>query len=118
MLVLALLAALVAFKFALIALLARAFGVFAGRGAARRPGARAGRGIRLRAARAGGLAGVVDDALGQPLLAAMVLSMIATPFMIGASNRIVLRFASSEWMLRSLADAPGRGAVARRPSAT
>jgi CPA2 family monovalent cation:H+ antiporter-2 len=45
----------------------------------------------------------VDDALGQPLLAAMVLSMIATPFMIGASNRIVLRFARSEWMLRSLA---------------
>jgi CPA2 family monovalent cation:H+ antiporter-2 len=45
----------------------------------------------------------VDDALGQPLLAAMVLSMIATPFMIGASNRIVLRFASSEWMLQSLA---------------
>jgi CPA2 family monovalent cation:H+ antiporter-2 len=46
---------------------------------------------------------VIGEPLGQPLLAAMVLSMIATPFMIGASNRIVLRFASSEWMLRSLA---------------
>jgi CPA2 family monovalent cation:H+ antiporter-2 len=32
----------------------------------------------------------------------MILSMIATPFLIGASNRIVLRFATSEWMLRSL----------------
>jgi len=28
--------------------------------------------------------------------------MIATPFLINASNRIVLRFATSEWMLRSL----------------
>ncbi len=103
LLVLALLAALVAFKFALVALLARAFGVTPG-GALR---------IGLALAQGGefgfvllaqaSLAGVVDDALGQPLLAAMVLSMIATPFMIGASNRIVLRFASSEWMLRSLA---------------
>ena len=42
------------------------------------------------------------DALVQPLLAAMILSMIATPFLIGASDRIVLRFANSEWMLRSL----------------
>jgi CPA2 family monovalent cation:H+ antiporter-2 len=32
----------------------------------------------------------------------MILSMIATPFLIAASDRIVLRFTSSEWMLRSL----------------
>ncbi len=38
----------------------------------------------------------------QALLAAMVLSMIATPFVIAASNRIVLRFTRSEWMLRAL----------------
>jgi monovalent cation:H+ antiporter-2, CPA2 family len=44
----------------------------------------------------------VGPALSQPLLAAMILSMVATPFLIGASDRIVLRFASSEWMLRSL----------------
>ncbi len=103
LLVLALLAALVAFKFALVALLARAFGVTPG-GALRTALALAQGGefgfVLLAQA---SLAGVVDDALGQPLLAAMVLSMIATPFMIGASNRIVLRFASSEWMLRSLA---------------
>ena len=45
---------------------------------------------------------MVGDTLGQPLLAAMILSMIATLFLIGASDRIVLRFASSEWLLRSL----------------
>jgi CPA2 family monovalent cation:H+ antiporter-2 len=102
LLVLALLALLVAFKFALIGVLARAFG--------KAPGA------SLRAALAlaqggefgfvllaqAGATGVVADALGQPLLAAMILSMIATPFLIGASDRIVLRFANSEWMLRSL----------------
>jgi CPA2 family monovalent cation:H+ antiporter-2 len=32
----------------------------------------------------------------------MILSMLATPFMIAASDRIVLRFARSEWMARSL----------------
>jgi CPA2 family monovalent cation:H+ antiporter-2 len=44
----------------------------------------------------------VGESLAQPLLAAMVISMLVTPFLIGASDRIVLRFASSEWMLRSL----------------
>ena len=38
----------------------------------------------------------------QALLAAMVLSMIATPFAIAASDRIVLRFTRSEWMQRAL----------------
>jgi len=38
----------------------------------------------------------------QALLAAMVLSMIATPFVIAASDRIVMRFTRSEWMLRAL----------------
>jgi len=103
LLVLALLTVLVAFKFALIALLARAFGVSPG-GALRVALALAQGGefgfVLLAQASA---AGAVGDTLGQPLLAAMVLSMIATPFMIGASNRVVLRFASSEWMLRSLA---------------
>ncbi|MGH8704518.1 MAG: NAD-binding protein, partial [Burkholderiales bacterium] len=49
-----------------------------------------------------GATGIVSDALLQALLAAMVVSMIATPFLIGASDRIVLRLSSSEWMLRSL----------------
>jgi len=38
-----------------------------------------------------------------PLLASMVLSMLATPFIIMASNRIVMRLSSSDWLLQSLA---------------
>jgi CPA2 family monovalent cation:H+ antiporter-2 len=49
-----------------------------------------------------GAAGIVADALLQPLLAAMIVSMLATPFVIAASDRIVLRLSRSEWMLRSL----------------
>jgi CPA2 family monovalent cation:H+ antiporter-2 len=101
-LVVVLLALLVAFKFALIGLLARLFG--ASPGASLRTAlalAQGGEFGFVLLAQAGS-AGVVSEALGQPLLAAMVLSMMATPFLIGASNRIVLRFATSEWMLRSL----------------
>jgi CPA2 family monovalent cation:H+ antiporter-2 len=47
-------------------------------------------------------AGVVSEAVLQPLLAAMILSMLATPFIIAASDRIVMRLSRSEWMLRSL----------------
>jgi CPA2 family monovalent cation:H+ antiporter-2 len=49
-----------------------------------------------------GAAGVVAPALLQPFLAAMILSMLAAPFVIGASDAIVLRVSRSEWMLRSL----------------
>jgi CPA2 family monovalent cation:H+ antiporter-2 len=101
-LVLLLLVLLVGLKFALIALLARAFG--GAPGAALRSGLALAQGgefgfVLLSQA---GAAGVLDERLGQPLLAAMVLSMVAAPFLIGASNRIVMRFATSEWMLRSL----------------
>ncbi|HEY6966266.1 MAG TPA: monovalent cation:proton antiporter-2 (CPA2) family protein, partial [Burkholderiales bacterium] len=101
-LVLTLLLGLVGFKFALVGGLARAFG--AAPGSALRVGLALAQGgefgfVLLAQA---GAAGAIDDALRQPLLAAMILSMIATPFLIGASNRIVLRFAQSEWMLRSL----------------
>ncbi|MEO8145227.1 MAG: cation:proton antiporter [Betaproteobacteria bacterium] len=97
-----LLVLLVAFKFALISALARAFGATSG--AALRTALALAHGgefgfVLLALA---GAAGVVADGLGQPLLAAMILSMMATPFLIGASNRIVLRFATSEWMMRSL----------------
>jgi monovalent cation:H+ antiporter-2, CPA2 family len=37
-----------------------------------------------------------------PILASMVLSMLATPFVIMYSNRIVLRLVSAEWMSQSL----------------
>lgn len=46
--------------------------------------------------------GVVDQELVQIVFAAMVLSMLAAPFLILYSDRLVLRLARSEWMLRSL----------------
>ncbi|MGH8724033.1 MAG: cation:proton antiporter [Burkholderiales bacterium] len=47
-------------------------------------------------------AGIVPEPLLQALLAAMIVSMLATPFVIAASDGIVLRLSRSEWMLRSL----------------
>ena len=101
-LVLALLALLVALKLALIAALARAFG--AAPGPALRTGLALAQGgefgfVLIAQADA---AGVLAGGTGQALLAAMILSMMATPFLIRASDRIVLRFATSEWLLRSL----------------
>jgi CPA2 family monovalent cation:H+ antiporter-2 len=96
------LAALMLAKFALIALLARAFG--APPGTSLRVGlalAQGGEFGFVLLAQAHG-AEVVSDALRQVLLAAIVLSMLATPFVIAASDRLVLRLARSEWMLRSL----------------
>ena len=46
--------------------------------------------------------GLVPPELFTPVLAAMVLSMLATPFIIMASNRIVMRLVASEWMQQSL----------------
>ena len=101
-LVAACLAGLVVFKFALVGALARAFGLASGT-ALRSALALAQAGefgfVLLTQA---GASGVVGEALAQPLLAAMVLSMAAAPFLVAASDRIVLRFAASEWMLRSL----------------
>jgi CPA2 family monovalent cation:H+ antiporter-2 len=37
-----------------------------------------------------------------PVLASMVLSMLATPFIVMYSNRIVLRLISSDWLLQSV----------------
>jgi CPA2 family monovalent cation:H+ antiporter-2 len=50
-----------------------------------------------------GIAGIVPQPLLQPMLAAMIVSMLATPFVIAASDRIVLRLSRAEWMQRSLA---------------
>jgi CPA2 family monovalent cation:H+ antiporter-2 len=43
-----------------------------------------------------------EPALAQAAIAGMVLSMLAGPFLIQHSDRIVLRVSGSEWMLRSL----------------
>ena len=100
--VLGALALLMGTKFALIGLLARAFG--AQPGTALRIGlalAQGGEFGFVLLAQAFG-AEVVSAAMQQTLLAATVLSMLASPFLIDASDRIVLRLARSEWMQRSL----------------
>lgn len=45
---------------------------------------------------------LVPPALMNPVLASMVLSMLATPFIIMYSNRIVMKLVSSEWLQQSL----------------
>ena len=46
--------------------------------------------------------GLVQPALMNPILAAMVLSMLATPFLIMHSNRIVMKLVASDWLQQSL----------------
>lgn len=45
---------------------------------------------------------LVPPQLLNPILASMVLSMIATPFIIQWSNRIVMKLVASEWLVQSL----------------
>ena len=90
-------------KFVLVAALARVYG--AGPGVALRTG--------LYLAQAGEF-GFVLLTLGaehkliatqwlSPVLASMVLSMMATPLLILYSNRIVLRFSATDWLMQSVA---------------
>lgn len=101
-LVLALLALPLFFKLTLVTVLARRLG--ASKGVSLRTG--------LYLAQAGEFGFVllslaqnsklIPAALMNPILASMVLSMVATPFIIMHSNRIVMKLVSSEWMLQSL----------------
>jgi len=90
------------FKFGLVVALVRAFGASAG--TAVRAGvwlAQAGEfGFVLLALGIG--AGLVSDAALQPVLAAMLLSMLASPLLIEQANRIALRLSSQEWLHRSM----------------
>ena len=45
---------------------------------------------------------LVPPSLMNPILASMVISMLATPFIIQWSNRIVMKLVASEWMMQSL----------------
>ena len=45
---------------------------------------------------------LVPQALMNPIMASMVLSMLVTPFIILYSNRIVMKLVASEWMQQSL----------------
>jgi len=49
----------------------------------------------------GGLEGV-PDVVEQVVLTALVLSMLAAPFIVQSSERVVMRFVASEWLLRSM----------------
>lgn len=46
--------------------------------------------------------GLIEAATLNPILASMVLSMLATPFIIMYSNPLVMRLVSSEWLHQSL----------------
>lgn len=46
--------------------------------------------------------GLLSASLLSPILAGMVLSMLATPFIIMHSNRIVLKLVASDWLQQSL----------------
>lgn len=45
---------------------------------------------------------LVPDTLFNPILASMVLSMLATPFIIMSSNWLVMKLVSNEWLQQSL----------------
>jgi len=89
-------------KFAIIALLAKAFG--SSDGVAMRTGlalAQAGEfGFVLLNLASGSK--LIDPFLIQLVLASMVLSMLAAPFMIANMDKIVMKVAANEWMMQSL----------------
>lgn len=92
----------VLFKLVLVAGLSRAFG--SGNGTALRTAlalAQAGEFGLVLVSLAGGL-GVLDEELAQTVTAAMLLSLIGAPFIIHYSDRLVMRWSASEWMMRSL----------------
>lgn len=45
---------------------------------------------------------LIEASLLQPVLAAMVLSMLATPFILQRSDAIVRRWSANEWMMRAM----------------
>jgi len=102
-LTLALTALLVTLKFALIAVLSRVLG--SAPGAALRTGlalAQAGEFSLVLIVQAQSFA-LLDRDVTQLLVAAMLLSMLAAPFLIQASDKLALRWSTTEWMLRSIA---------------
>jgi CPA2 family monovalent cation:H+ antiporter-2 len=93
----------VLFKAGLVSLLAKVFG--APTGVALRTGlylAQAGEFgfVLLKLAQENGL---MPPRMNSPILTAMILSMLATPFIIQYSNRIVLKLSSNDWLLQSVA---------------
>ena len=101
--VVALFALQIMLKSVVTALLSRAFGAA--------PGTSVRTGLALAQAGEFGLvlatlataAGVVSAEAMQPVLASMLLTMFAAPFVIQSSDKIAMRFTRSEWMQQSLA---------------
>ena len=103
LLVVALLVIPFVLKFGLIAIVARWFG--APSGVAIRTGlglAQGGEFGFVLLNQAGALK-LIDPGFVQLILAAMVLSMLATPFVLANADRIVMRLSRNEWMQQSLA---------------
>jgi CPA2 family monovalent cation:H+ antiporter-2 len=103
LLVLLLLIGPLIFKFGLIALLSRLFG--SSPGISIRTGlclAQAGEFGFVLLNQIDGL-DLIDPALSQAVLAAMLLSMFGAPFLIHHSDQIAMRFSTNEWLLQSLA---------------
>ena len=103
-LVLGLTVAPVLFKFVIVTLLARAFG--AAPGIALRTGlylAQAGEFGFVLLALATEQHALLPAHLQSPVLASMVLSMLATPLIVMYSNRIVMRLSASDWLMQSVA---------------
>ncbi|MEO8526897.1 MAG: NAD-binding protein, partial [Caldimonas sp.] len=102
-LVLALTILPVLFKFALVTALARLFGAA--------PGTAIRTGLYLAQAGEFGFVllalaterGLLPETLQTPVLASMVLSMLATPLLFVYSNRIVMRLSANDWLLQSVA---------------
>jgi monovalent cation:H+ antiporter-2, CPA2 family len=90
-------------KFVLVAALARAFGAM--------PGVALRTGLYLAQAGEFGFVlltlgasnGLVAPQWVSPVLASMVISMLASPFLVMHSNRIVNRLSSSDWLMQSVA---------------
>ena len=96
-------ALLITFKFTLVTALARVFG--SSPGAALRSGlalAQGGEFSFVLIVQAQSIS-LIDHELSQLVVAAILLSMLAAPFLIQASDKLALRLSSTEWMLRSLA---------------
>ena len=102
-LVLVLTVAPVLFKFGLVTALARGFGAT--------PGVALRTGLYLAQAGEFGFVLItlaadhklIPASLQSPVLASMVLSMLATPFLVLYSNRIVMRLSATDWLMQSVA---------------
>ena len=101
-LVLGVLAALLTLKFALMVGLSRLFGATPGNALRTGLWLCAGGEFGFVLLSLMGPLGLVPPLALQAVLAALVLSMLLAPVIVHYSNRIVLRFAASEWLMRSM----------------